>query len=124
MTVEEITREARAVLPDVNTSTVYRTLNLLVSLDLVTRTRLGGAVAYYEVAPDPVHHHWICERCGAVGHLDEAAFAPVYRRLSREQGFEAGHIRATVFGLCRECRGLDDPVPARSSASGEGRAHP
>jgi len=116
MTVDEITREVQRTLPDVNASTVYRTLNLLVSLDLVTRTRLGGAVAHYEVAPEPVHHHWVCERCGAIGHIDEAAFASVYRGLLREQDFEAVHIRATVFGLCAACRG--------GPLEGGGDAHP
>ena len=42
MTAEEVAAEVRRTLPDVNVSTVYRTLELLVSLDLVIETRLEG----------------------------------------------------------------------------------
>ena len=45
MTAEEVAAEVRRTLPDVNVSTVYRTLELLVSLDLVVETRLEGSAA-------------------------------------------------------------------------------
>ena len=42
MTAEEVAAEARRTMPDVNVSTVYRTLELLVSLDLVVGDPAGG----------------------------------------------------------------------------------
>ena len=65
LTAEEVAAEVRRTLPDVNVSTVYRTLELLVSLDLVVETRLEGSACYYEVSPEPTHHHFVCTRCGA-----------------------------------------------------------
>ena len=65
--------------PEVNLSTVYRTLQLLVSLDLVSETRLGTKHSYYEVAPEPVHHHFVCEKCGSVGHFADELVAPLPR---------------------------------------------
>ena len=73
MTAEEVAAEVRRTLPDVNVSTVYRTLELLVSLDLVVETRLEGSVCYYEVSPEPTHHHFVCTQCGAVGPLRRRA---------------------------------------------------
>ncbi len=66
MTAEEVANEVRRTLPDVNVSTVYRTLELLVSLDLVIETRLEGVACYYEVSPEPTHHHYrlYALRCG------------------------------------------------------------
>lgn len=111
MTADDVSREVCRELPEVDLSTVYRTLDLLVTLDLVTRTRLAGATAFYEVAPDPVHHHLLCERCGAIDHLDDAAFSTIYERLDRERGFVATRLQATVVGVCAACRKDADAHP-------------
>jgi Fur family transcriptional regulator, ferric uptake regulator len=106
MTAEEVAAEVRRTLPDVNVSTVYRTLELLVSLDLVVETRLEGSVCYYEVSPEPTHHHFVCTQCGAVGHFSDELLAPVHAELTQGQAFDVSHIQVTAFGLCRECHAL------------------
>ncbi len=103
-TAEEIAAEIQQTLPEVNVSTVYRTLELLVGLDLVQETRLAGLATYYEVAPEPVHHHYVCTRCGKVGHFADALLEPVRRELLEAADFSVSEVRLTVFGLCRECQ--------------------
>ena len=103
LTAEQIAEEVQERLPEVNLSTVYRTLQLLVSLDLVSETRLDTKHSYYEVAPESVHHHFVCEKCGTVGHFADELVAPVAKELLSGQGFHAGSTRMTVFGLCHEC---------------------
>jgi Fur family transcriptional regulator, ferric uptake regulator len=105
MTAEEIAVEVHQKLPDVNLSTVYRTLELLVGLDLVSETRLGTSRTYFEVAPEPVHHHFVCESCGTVGHISDDLLDSLYGSLWDEQGFRATGSRTTVFGLCKGCQG-------------------
>jgi Fur family ferric uptake transcriptional regulator len=114
MTAEEVAAEVRLTLPDVNLSTVYRTLDLLVSLDLVVETRLEGSASYYEVSPEPSHHHYVCTCCGAVGHFSDELLAPVHEQLSRS-GFAVGHIQVTAFGRCSACVDKEQPGPARTS---------
>jgi len=104
MTAEEVAAEVRRTLPDVNVSTVYRTLELLVSLDLVVETHLEGSVCYYEVSPEPTHHHFVCTECGAVGHFGDELLAPVHDELTKRD-FEVSQIQVTAFGLCRACHG-------------------
>jgi Fur family ferric uptake transcriptional regulator len=125
LTAEEIAAEVQRTLPDVNLSTVYRTLELLVSLDLVVETRLEGVASYYEVSPEPTHHHFVCTRCGAVGHFGDALLAPVHDELGR-QDFTVGHIQVTAFGLCRDCQGGDrqDGADPADDAERGGRAAP
>jgi Fur family ferric uptake transcriptional regulator len=126
LTAEEIAVEVKAQLPDVNLSTVYRTLELLVRLGLVSETRLGATRTYFEVAPEP-HHHLVCEACGAVGHFSDELLVDLYDVLEKEQGFVAGRARATVFGLCAGCR---DKTTLDAAPGGAGReetashAHP
>jgi len=110
MTAEEVARQVCRTLPDVNVSTVYRTLELLVSLDLVVETRLEGSACYYEVSPEPTHHHFVCTRCGAVGHFSDDLLAPVHAELAGKQGFAVSQIQLTAFGLCGECQAAADPA--------------
>jgi Fur family ferric uptake transcriptional regulator len=110
-TAEEIAADVQQTLPEVNVSTVYRTLELLVGLELVQETRLAGVATYYEVAPAPVHHHFVCEGCGTVGHLDDGLLEPVRRELLDADGFLVSEARMTVFGLCRDCRGRAAATP-------------
>jgi Fur family ferric uptake transcriptional regulator len=115
VTAEEISAQVKAQLPDVNLSTVYRTLDLLVSLDLVSETRLGGSRTYFEVAPEPVHHHFVCRSCGLVGHFSDRLLGDLYVALDRDEGFAPEGARATVFGVCEACRSTD------TSAAGDSR---
>jgi Fur family ferric uptake transcriptional regulator len=110
VTAEEVAAEVRRTLPDVNLSTVYRTLELLVSLDLVVETRLEGSASYYEVSPEPTHHHYVCTRCGTVGHFGDELLAPVRDQLGR-RGFTVSRIQVTAFGLCGACGGADAAAP-------------
>lgn len=103
MTAEEVAAEVRRTMPDVNVSTVYRTLELLVNLDLVVETRLEGSAGYYEVSPEPVHHHFVCRECGAVTHFGDAVLAPVRAELAARD-LEVERIQVTAFGLCAGCR--------------------
>ena len=107
LSAEDVVRKLHETMPEVNLSTVYRTLELLVSLDLITETHLAGARTYYEIEAGHPHHHLVCERCGAVGHFDDLLFVPVYEELRRSSGFESIHAEATVFGLCADCRSKD-----------------
>jgi Fur family ferric uptake transcriptional regulator len=120
MTAEEVAAEVRRTMPDVNVSTVYRTLELLVSLDLVAETRLEGSACYYEVSAEPSHHHFVCTRCGAVGHFGDGLLAPVYDELGRRQDFAVSQLQVTAFGLCHACRD-GRKVAAGPAATGDGR---
>ena len=89
-------------------STVYRTLELLVNLDLVVETRLEGSACYYEVSPEPTHHHYVCTHCGAVGHFSDELLTPVHEELGERQAFAVSRIQVTAFGRCRECLAAAD----------------
>lgn len=103
LTAEEVTTRAQATMPDVNVSTVYRTLQLLVSLGLVVETRLEGSAGYYEVSPEPSHHHFVCRSCGAVEHFGDDLLAPVRAELA-SRGGAVDEILVTAFGVCAACR--------------------
>ena len=68
-TPDEICAEVQRTAPGVNLSTVYRTLELLEELALVTHAHLGhGAPTYHAAGGD--HLHLVCRDCGAVTETD------------------------------------------------------
>jgi Fur family ferric uptake transcriptional regulator len=124
MTAEEVTQQVRRALPDVNVSTVYRTLELLVGLDLVVETHLEGSACYYEVSPEPTHHHFVCTRCGAVGHFSDDLLGPVHTELVERHGFAVGQIQVTAFGLCHDCQADTDPAGGPPATGRAAIEHP
>ena len=101
MTAEEVTQGVQAHFPHVNMSTVYRTLELLVELDLVRETRLGPGRRYFEVEEDVPHHHLVCRDCGDVQHVHDEDLGDLPARLGADHGFEQREV--TVFGRCAAC---------------------
>src|SRR4030043_79728 len=89
ISAEEIHAQIVARYPYVNISTVYRTLELLKGLGLVTETDLGEGRVRYHPADKGHHHHLVCQECGAIIDLDESLLASLKSTLLREYGFNA-----------------------------------
>ncbi len=103
ISAEEIYAQIVAKYPQVNVSTVYRTLELLKQLGLVTETDLGGGRVKYHPAEKGNHHHLVCRECGAIFDLDESVLAPFKNALFREYNFSADLKHLAVFGRCAKC---------------------
>jgi len=103
ITPEEIHQQVAAQYPEVNKSTVYRTLELLKKLDLVDETDLGGNKLYYHHAEHGHHHHLICQECGRAIEIDEAVFDPIKETFIRKYNFNPDFRHLAVFGRCVDC---------------------
>jgi Fur family ferric uptake transcriptional regulator len=103
LSAEDVVERARAQLPSVNTSTIYRTLDLLVDEGLLLRTDLGADRSYYEPARDHAHHHVICESCGKVSHLHDEILGDLPARIEQTSGYVLGKREISFFGLCEHC---------------------
>jgi len=104
ISAEEVYSQVVARYPNVNISTVYRTLDLLKQLGLVTETDLGGGRFRYHPANKGHHHHLVCKQCGAIIDLGESLLAPLEEGLLREHGFLADLRHLAITGLCSGCR--------------------
>jgi Fur family transcriptional regulator, ferric uptake regulator len=113
---EDIFAEVHQKARGVNVSTIYRTLELLEQLGLVTHTHLGHGAPRYHLAAEAQHVHLVCQYCGRVTELAPEAAYPLVKVLDEEHGFETDVGHLTVFGRCRDCRGLGkagrDPAAA------------
>jgi len=96
--------------PDVDLSTVYRTLEKLRDLRIASQTDLGRGHAEYEIVTEQPHHHLICLTCGRVINLDHAYLAPAAEAIHQDFDFEPILSHLAIFGLCRACREAREPA--------------
>lgn len=96
---------------DVDLSTVYRTLERLRDLRILSQTDLGRGCVEYEIVTGQPHHHLVCQGCGRVIDLDHAYLTPAADAVRRDHGFEPILDHFAIFGLCRECRQAPSQSP-------------
>lgn len=104
LSADDIVARVRSHMTKVDPSTVYRTLDLLEREGLVRRTNLGADRAFYEPASDHLHHHVVCEQCGAVVHLHDDAVGDVRERVESASGYALSRTDMSFYGLCPSCR--------------------
>jgi len=104
ISAEEIYIQVKAKYPHMNPSTVYRTLELLKKLGLVTETDLGEGRLRYHSADKGRHHHLVCQRCGTIIDLDDDLLSPLKESLRKRHNFEADLRHLAIFGYCSKCK--------------------
>ena len=105
VTAEEVYDEIRSDHPNVNLSTVYRTLELFEELGLVYHTHMGHGPGSYHLSSRGTHDHLVCRRCGREMEAEIRALREVTRELIEEHGFEPDFSHFAVVGRCKACRG-------------------
>ena len=103
-TPEEIGAQVQQTARGVNISTIYRTLELLEQIGMVTHTHLGHGAPTYHLATDADHVHLVCRDCGRITEIGPDAIRPLITALEERHGFETDVGHLTVFGRCQECR--------------------
>lgn len=83
--------------------TVYRTLKLLVSEELVDEVDFGEGRLRYELKGKH-HHHLVCEVCGEVEMVTECLAEKLVERVQQRVGFKIKRHNLEFFGVCRQCQ--------------------
>ena len=112
-TAEEVVASLKERAPEIGRATVYRTLELLASVDVLTRVlRSDGHPAY--IAGTPGHrHHLVCSDCGVAVAFSACPVDDLVRDLSRDTRFAIqGHL-LEVFGVCPACQSAAEAAIVR-----------
>jgi Fur family ferric uptake transcriptional regulator len=104
ISAEEIYASVTAKYPNVNISTVYRTLELLKKLGLVYEIDLGEGRIRYHAGESGHHHHLVCQKCSRVSDIREESLSPLRDSLLHDYNFRAELKHVAIFGICEECR--------------------
>jgi Fe2+ or Zn2+ uptake regulation protein len=103
-TAEQLVADAATGAGESGRSTVYRTLEILASLGVLSRILDASGRPVY-VAGAPVHrHHLVCAGCGTAVPFNACPVGDLAATLARENDFEVhGHL-LEIFGTCGDCR--------------------
>lgn len=104
ISAEEIYAQVAAKYPNVNISTVYRTLELLKKLGMVYEIDLGEGRIRFHAEGSGHHHHLVCQDCGTVIDIDESTLSSLKDVLLRDYNFQAELRHVGIFGFCENCR--------------------
>lgn len=92
--------------PGVDLSTVYRTLERLRDLRVLSETDLGRGCAEYEIVTDQPHHHLVCQHCGRVIEVDHRCLDSTADMIRQEFDFEPILDHLAIFGVCEDCHSV------------------
>ncbi|MBB0245587.1 transcriptional repressor [Streptomyces alkaliphilus] len=123
-TPDELLTEVRRTAGGVNVSTVYRTLDLLEELGLVSHSHIGHGPPTYHLAEHHDHMHLMCRGCEEVLEAPLELAEPFAERLRAALGFETDLRHFAIFGHCAKCaaghRAPDDGEPGADGSGREG----
>jgi Fur family ferric uptake transcriptional regulator len=89
----------------VSRATVYNTLDLLVSCDLVRKHQFGKNLAQYEKAYGyKQHDHAVCIDTGQVFEFCDPRIQQIKQTISELLGFEITHHSLTFYGYSKEAQ--------------------
>lgn len=103
ITAEEIFLHLANESKNINLSTVYRTLHVLTSKNVLLKILRGDGTAAYELN-DLSHNHYItCCKCNSSVLIESCPVKELSEDVSRKTGFKVtGHI-LQLTGICTNC---------------------
>ncbi len=102
---EEIYQKAALLQPTLNLSTIYRTLELFSSKNIVTKTILSETKkAIYELNTAGHKHYMVCVKCKALLPLENCPCALIEEAVSSQGGFEIIGHKLEIMGYCSRCK--------------------
>src|SRR5262245_8238326 len=123
VTGAELVERCRAIDPATIPSTVYRTLDVLEELGLVSHSHGPAGREEYHVLPDRAHGHLHCVACGETWEIPSAEVSGLIGGLERDRRFRVDITHLSIAGWCETCRdaGL---TGSRAAAAADGRRSP
>lgn len=108
VTGAELVDACRAIDPATTPSTVYRTLDVLEDLGLVSHSHGRDGRQEFHVGPSSDHAHLVCSSCGAREELRRHEVQPIADEMLLRHGFEVDLVHLTIEGRCAACRSRTD----------------
>ena len=112
LTAEEIYEKVKVENPDIGLATVYRTVQLLLELELIDRINLDDGFVRYEIADMEKsehhrHHHLICLQCGKVSAFQDDMLEALETGVEKALGFRVTDHEVKLYGFCKDCLGKE-----------------
>jgi Fur family transcriptional regulator, ferric uptake regulator len=103
VTGSELVERCRAIDPGTIPSTVYRTLDVLEELGLLSHSHGADGREEFHVLPAAVHGHLHCIDCGTTWEIAADEAAALVSSLERRRGFAVDVTHLSIAGRCGGC---------------------
>ena len=103
VTGSELVDRCRDVDPATIPSTVYRTLDVLEQLGLVSHSHAADGREEFHVMPTDVHGHLHCVGCGETWEIDAGEAASLVSAVADARRFRVDLTHLSISGRCASC---------------------
>ena len=98
----QILLAGKKIYPQLSRATVYRTMELLVELDLFRPLYLSDPTQRF-ISTTGGHHHLVCSKCGTVYEFENCHADQLGRELAEKYKFEIRSHLLEFQGICENC---------------------
>jgi len=103
VTGAELIERCRALDPTTTPSTVYRTLDVLEELGLLSHSHGADGREEFHVRPVAAHGHLHCIGCGTTWEIGSDEAASLVRTLEHQRSFAVDLSHLSIAGRCSDC---------------------
>lgn len=106
LNAEEVHHIVKEKYPNQNIgiATVYRTLNFLEEVDLISSISFGAEGKKYESNTEEHHDHIICTSCGKIVEFFDEEIELKQENIATKNGFKITDHTMQIFGICEDCQ--------------------
>lgn len=107
LTTEELYDLVKMECPEIGLATVYRTVQLLEELGVVSKMDLNDGCYRYELVREDEnhqHHHLICSQCGKVIEVQGDLLEVLEHEIESKYDFKIKNHSVKFYGICSECK--------------------
>lgn len=88
---------------EVNLSTIYRNLNLLLQMGLIRKSNQLSQSDYFELVRQNCSHDLLCLACGDKVSFSTCTFNQLAKEIESETKYQVKHHNFEIYGLCPKC---------------------
>ncbi len=103
LSIQELHERAQLITPDIGLVTVYRALDLFMSLQLVRPVHLADNRHGYAAATPGHTHHLVCRKCRRVVEFEGCDLSAFLAGVMQRTGYKITGHWLELEGLCAEC---------------------
>ena len=106
LNAEEVLSIVKIKYPDqkIGIATIYRTLNFLEEVNLISSISFGKDGKKYEGNSDQHHDHIICTDSGKIVEFLDESIELKQEKIALDNGFKITDHTMQIFGVCGDCQ--------------------
>lgn len=106
LSAEEVHEMVKARYPEQNIgiATIYRTLNFLEEVNLISSISFGTDGKKYESSTDHHHDHIICTSCGKIVEFFDETIEKRQEQIAKNNNFQITSYSMQIYGVCEQCQ--------------------